>query len=122
MDADTKTKLKGAIKTGSDKYEGYSCDTYTTSDQKGAEQIKFWVSTDPSFPFTLKTVATDKTLNKVTTVDLENIGLNVKLDDSTFEVPKNIKMETTPAVKKGDGSGSPAPAAPAAQDSAGSGH
>ena|GEM_PF-4110627 len=92
MDSDTKSKLKGASKVGTETFEGYSCDLYKTTDSASREQVEFWVSKDPAFPFTIKTVATDKLLDKVTTVELENIGLNVKLDDSLFQVPASIKI------------------------------
>jgi hypothetical protein len=109
MDADTKAKLKMATKTGTDTFDGYKCDLYKTTEAGGGIQVEFWVSTDPNFPFTLKTVATDKTLNKVTTVNLENIGLNVNLDDSLFEVPHNIKIvAATPASSGGSSTTPPA--------------
>jgi len=92
MDSDTKSKLKGASKIGTDSFEGYSCDIYKTSDANGEEQIEFWVSTDQKFPFTLKTVATDKLLGKVTTVDLENISLTANVADKLFLVPSSIKF------------------------------
>jgi hypothetical protein len=112
MDSDTKSKLIGATKTGSETYDGYNCDTYSTSEDNGDVRIEFWVSKDPKFPFTLKTVATDKTLSKVTTVNLDNIDLNVELEDSLFEVPANIKLSAPQGSAQ---SGPASSAAPEAQ-------
>jgi outer membrane lipoprotein-sorting protein len=96
MLADTKAKLLGATKVGTDTVEGYACDTYKMSQNNGQINIEFWVSTDPQFPFLLKTVETDSLLQKTTIVELQNIALNTNPDDSLFEVPAGIKF-TVPA-------------------------
>jgi len=116
MATDTKSKLSGATMSGKGTFEGYKCDIYKTTTGNGAEQIELWVNEDPKFPFTLKTIATDQALNKVTVVTLENIVLNEKLDDSFFQVPATIKIAPPSAApQSGSADSTPAPTAPATQ-------
>ena len=103
MNADTKSNLQGATKTGSGVFEGYNCDIYQTTANHGDEVVEIWVSKDPKFPFKLKTIATDKSLNKVTTIILQNISLNVPLDDNLFEIPDNVKIVSAPTNGQGQG-------------------
>jgi outer membrane lipoprotein-sorting protein len=92
MALDTKTKLAGATKSGTETVDGYACDVYKASAENNQLTLQFWVSTDPSFPFLIKTVENDSMLQKTTTVELQNIVLNNQIDDSLFDIPTNIKF------------------------------
>jgi len=106
----TTDKIQGMTKTGSLTYDGYACDSYAKDLGDGAK-VTMVLSTNPEFPFIVKTTLTvpSKSLTQIN--EIANIKLNSPVDDSVFVLPKGTKIvdqPTNPANNQAP-TGSPTP-------------
>lgn len=81
-------KENGGQKVGSEKVGNYETDVYTFNEPNIKKPGKAWVWREKNFPVKIEVQAPEA----VTTIELENINLDAKIDDSNFDLPKDVKL------------------------------